>query len=85
MKDFDFDRLTDIARTQPALFEEYRQRLLAQAVERSRNPARLASLQRRLDGAMAGSAASLDACMSVSELMVDSISELRGEFDKLLA
>lgn len=85
MKDFDFDRLTDIARTQPALFEEYRQRLLAQAVERSRNPARLASLQQRLDGALAGSAASLDTCMSVSELMVDSISELRGEFDKLLA
>jgi hypothetical protein len=54
-------------------------------VERSRNPARLASLQQRLDGALAGSAASLDTCMSVSELMVDSISELRGEFDKLLA
>ncbi|MBX9965318.1 MAG: DUF3135 domain-containing protein [Burkholderiales bacterium] len=83
--EFDWDAWSELARSDPAAFEEKRKQavaaLIAAAPEKHRQ--RLTGLQSRIDLERQRSSSALGACIRISNLMWESFAELQRALDVL--
>ena len=75
---FDFEHMSELARTDPASFEQLRSRLLDACIARSSaaHRERLRRLQWRVDRLREQASNPLSACVQISDLMWDTFNQL---------
>ncbi|MDP1708607.1 MAG: DUF3135 domain-containing protein [Gammaproteobacteria bacterium] len=85
--DIDFDRWSELARSDPAAFERQREVLVNQAISRTvvEHQHRLRCLQWRVDKVRERSGTALAACIRISAMMWDAVMGQGGLVDQLEA
>lgn len=85
--EFDWDAWSDLARSDPAAFEEKRKQAIADLIATmpEAHRQRLRGLQARIDLERRRSSSALGACIRISNLMWESFAELQEALDVLTA
>jgi len=82
-ENFDFDTWADLAKRDPAAFEEARRLVVERLIAACRDQERLRRLQWRIDAERHRAKTPLKACLRLSSMMWETFADLRGALNRL--